>query len=172
MYDNIDRLEETLTGSGASHKVNGIDDNIDRLEETLTGSGAIHRVNGIAVKKRVSLDHYLKTQNRKFRRRNEEALKAYISGQRPRPPVLHTNRFESVEEKTERIISSKKYFLWITSRIRKNVEHTVPGFVKLECVSKTVVWISSKMLVRAIKIKEKLQLSGIRLVCDQDIEIA
>ena len=102
----------------------------------------------------------------------------------PPPPVLHTNRFESVEEKTERIIASKKYFLWITSRIRKNVKNIVPSwtgfnilvrkdrmrikdrvgyFPSVNAPASSIATIH-EMFVRAIKIKEELQLSGIVFV--------
>ena len=170
-------------------------DNIDRLEETLTGSGTSHRVNGIGVQEGFSgpLLQRPRQEIPKSKRRSFEfttcILPSYISGQRPQPPVLPVIRFESEKEKEERLVARKKDILWITSRIRKNTDKVVPSWTGFNIVVRkdkmrikdrvgylpsinapaTSMATIHEMLVQVIKIKDELDLSGIVLVCDQAI---
>ena len=92
-------------------------DNIDRLEEILTGSGTSHRVNGIGVQKGFigPLLRRPRQEIPKYKRRSFEfttcILPSYISGQRPQHPVLPVIRFESEKEKEERKVARKKDIL-------------------------------------------------------------
>ena len=72
-------------------------DNIDRLEETLTGAGTTHRVNGIAVQPRVYGPHPQKLELpevEKLKQRSviteRKQLPTYIAGVRCGPQSLHT----------------------------------------------------------------------------------
>ncbi len=80
-------------------------DNIDRLEETLTGAGTTHRVNGIAVQQRVFGPHPPKEPLppvRKLKQRSialdDTLLPTYISGERVGPQPLQTSETETVEQ--------------------------------------------------------------------------
>ena len=172
VYDNIDRLEETLSGSGTSHRVNGIG-----VQEGLVGPLFQRPVQDIPKSKRRSLEF------------TTHILPSYISGQRPQPPELQNIRFESEEEKTERLIARRKDLLWITSRIQKSIEKVVPSWTGFNIVVRkdkmqvkdrvgylpsinspaTSMSTIHEMLVQAIKVKNELELSGIVLVCDQAI---
>ena len=73
-------------------------DNIDRLEETLTGKGTSHRVNGIAVQAKIygphlpitNLPHIHKQKQRSINMEHQE-LEPYISGVRVGPQPLKIN---------------------------------------------------------------------------------
>jgi len=97
-------------------------DNIDRLEETLTGGGTTHRVNGIAVQPRVYGPHPACAElpplvKRKQRSIADEIqpLTPYIAGERVGPqPIIADDDINS--QKNEAEIAQKKNFVWVVAR--------------------------------------------------------
>jgi len=69
-------------------------DNIDRLEETLSGQGTSHRVNGIAIQPRgfgpdpphVEFPRIDNSKKRSLNFENQAELDVYVSGARVGPP--------------------------------------------------------------------------------------
>eukprot|EP00794_Sanderia_malayensis_P011668 gene11668-12876_t len=91
-------------------------DNIDRLEETLTGKGTSHRVNGIVVQSRVfgpdlprdDLPQIEKTKSRTLVVEHQE-LEVYVAGKRVDPQLLFTKETHlQDEEKATEMSSIKK----------------------------------------------------------------
>ena len=77
-------------------------DNIDRLEETLTGGGTTHRVNGIIIQPRVYGPHLPSAQLPAVQKKKQKTitqdiqpLTHYISGQRKDPPTTKTTTIDS-----------------------------------------------------------------------------
>lgn len=72
-------------------------DNIDRLEETISGEGTSHRVNGIAVQTKPFADHPAETRalpcipktKKKSIKAVDMALPIYNAGERANPPIIH-----------------------------------------------------------------------------------
>ena len=104
-------------------------DNIDCLEETLTGEGTTHRVNGIAVQPRVygpqlpcaELPAITKRKQRTITH-EVQPLTTYIAGERVGPQVLHasddTNNFHKEAEKAR-----KKDLVWLAARRTDAEDH-------------------------------------------------
>ena len=98
-------------------------DNIDRLEETLTGKGTSHRVNGIAVQTnvfgphmpRVELPNIEKLKQRSVNIEHQE-LDEYIAGARVGPQPLSTNEENLQESKEAAQVARNKNLVWILSR--------------------------------------------------------
>ena len=104
-------------------------DNIDCLEEALTGEGTTHRVNGIAVQPRVygpqlPCAELSATTKRKQRTITHEVqpLTTYIAGERVGPQILHdsddTNNFHKEAEKAR-----KKDLVWLAARRTDAEDH-------------------------------------------------
>ena len=108
-------------------------DNIDRLEATLTGGGTSHRVNGIIVQPKVFGPqlppkepniHVQKTKARSVPVDTQQ-LTFYVSGERSGPGVLT----EIEEDKSDQAsIARRKTLLWVLSRMQNIEEQTVPSW--------------------------------------------
>jgi len=167
-------------------------DNIDRLEETLSGAGTSHRVNGIAVQAR----HFgpypqpqANTQTERTKRRSIDYLPRteiapYNAGQRCGPPsrsYIGVNSTVIVEE------AWKKNLLWILVRLHAKEKQRVSGWTGFNILVRDEVDVSQdnigylptidapatemstvhEILVRSLKIKDTLKLKSIVLVFDQ-----
>lgn len=106
-------------------------DNIDRLEETLTGKGTSHRVNGIAVQPKVygpflptaELPRIEKKKQRSISIEHEE-LEVYVAGERIGPQPLHTS--ESHVQESE--AACQKNLVWILARQTDQENQVVPSW--------------------------------------------
>ncbi|KAG1664664.1 hypothetical protein GQR58_019714 [Nymphon striatum] len=108
-------------------------DNIDRQEETLSGAGTSHRVNGIVVQPQ-SLScapERNSTVDKKEKRRtlelSEQPLPIYITSKREGPPPLQfANLSVPLADATER--SMQNNFLWVITRLHDTVNQTVSSW--------------------------------------------
>lgn len=110
------------TGIQPNIPTTAVFDNIDRLEETLSGSGTTHRVNGILVQQAfigpMKPPEYPKVE--KTKRRSIEVpqllLPTYNVGKRPEVPIIE-NLEKSVESKSmEGIKAMLSNFIWAVAR--------------------------------------------------------
>ena len=171
VYDNIDRLEETLSGSGTSHRVNGI-----TIQKGFIGP--------LPLKKYISIP---KTKQRSIE--CEESLIApYHSGKRPCPPFLKRN-VERFVTHNPNLLALKKNFLWILTRHHQRYSQGIPswtGFnilLRKDCmvfkdnigylptINSPATSFSTihEMLCQAKVIQDQLGLEYIVIVCDQAI---
>ena len=110
-------------------------DNIDRLEETLTGKGTSHRVNGIAVQARVfgpqlprnGLPCIEKAKLRSLDIEHQE-LEVYVAGKRVGPQPLLTKETRLQEEKESAQVASIKNLMWVLARLANSESQTVPSW--------------------------------------------
>ena len=166
-------------------------DNIDRLEETLSGSGTSHRINGIAVQARhfgpqlppVAVPEVARTRQRSVDSSTITEIPAYNAGERCNPRAR-----SYVEVTSEQVIehARKKNLLWILVRLHANAKQKASswtGFnlsVREQPVSKdnvgylptvdapaTDMDTVHEVLVRSLKIKDSLRLQSIVVVFDQ-----
>ena len=97
VYDNIDRLEETLSGADTTHRVNGI-----AIQKAFIGPKAQRPViNTPRTKQRTISIHPME-------------LPIYNVGSRPEPPIPPDTNAEPSNESN--VIASKKNLLWILCR--------------------------------------------------------
>ena len=169
-------------------------DNIDRLEETLSGSGTSYRVNGIAVqrgfigprveKKRASMS---KTMRRSIQI-EDIFLTPYNVGTKPPPPYLMglVQRYK----KFHRSFSlSKEDVLWVIARYIHQKCQNIPSWTGFNILLRTenmvikdnIGYLPSinhpatsmatinEMLCQALRIKDQIGIESIFLVCDQAI---
>lgn len=99
-------------------------DNIDRLEETLTGKNTSHRVNGIAVQPKIYGPHLPEAELPvidKLKQRTVQVdhneLKVYVAGTREGPQPLSTNEDHINGAKGASEIACNKNLLWILARL-------------------------------------------------------
>ncbi|CAH3143072.1 unnamed protein product [Porites evermanni] len=167
-------------------------DNIDRLEETLSGEGTSHRVNGIAVQARHFGPHPLTEQPpgiTKSKQRSVEpldvvALPIYNAGERqgPKPRAyVEVNDQEALEN------ARRKTLLWVLVRLHAQMNQKVSGWTgynilvrnEIEARQDNIGYLPTidapatsmstvhEILVRSQKIREALELKSIVLVFDQ-----
>lgn len=174
-------------------------DNIDRLEETLTGKGTSHRVNGIAVQANVFGPHLpraavasvKKTKQRTIAVRHSEPS-VYIAGERKGPhlslttlvPPMLACMFKKEERK-----SQGKNLVWIVTRHEKESEEiqTVPSWTGFNIKTRDSLAVSQdnigylptinapatelstvcEILNQSDTIRKDLQLASIIVVMDQ-----
>ena len=167
-------------------------DNIDRLEETLSGEGTSHRVNGIAVQANhfgphppsASLPVIMKSKKRSIESVGDEAIPIYNVGERCGP---HSRGY--VEVKLNEIMECawKKNLLWVLARIHASEKQSVPswtGFNILvrndqEVTKDNVGYLPTinapatnmstvyQILLKSLQIKETLKLHSMVVVFDQ-----
>lgn len=123
-------------------------DNIDRLEETLTGSGTTHRVNGILIQPQVSyaplLPHQKSNVIAKCKRRSipsqHTVLQIYDSKTRKSPPAS-TPIPATAEENIAASQAKNKNFMWVMARQQyiKTSVYSWTGFNVLSNQGKPVV---------------------------------
>ena len=126
-------------------------DNIDRSEETLSGKGTSHRVNGIAVQKSVDTEQQqlsLPIMNPKDKKRtinsvtviNEHQLEVYISGERVGPEALKIvdNPYVNRIIKTKVDIAEQKNLIWTLLRQFNADNQTVPGWTGFNILTRHI----------------------------------
>ena len=167
-------------------------DNIDRLEETLTGKGTSHQVNGIAVQAKVhgpflpavELPHIEKKgKQQKLVCVKVQDLDVYVAGARIGPQSLVTRNSHEKESCTA-LFACQKNLIWVLTR---HTDHAVPSWTGLnirsrdeEPISKDVIGylptitapateLSTvfEILNQSEQIRKELQLVAIAVVMDQ-----
>lgn len=167
-------------------------DNIDRLEETLSGAGTSHRVNGIAVQARhfgPNLPPRPRVELNKTRKRSIDSLvrtemPPYNAGERcgPRPrayvEVTHVQAMENAR---------RKNLIWVLVRLHGRVKQKASGWTGFNIAVRDVVDVTQdnigylptidspatdlstvqEVLVQSLNIKNTLKLNSIVLVFDQ-----
>ena len=112
-------------------------DNLDRLEEMLTGAGTTHRVNGIAVQPRVYGSHPQKLELpevEKLKQRSviseRKQLPTYIAGVRCGPQPLHTTYTDDSRQqhKTAADEAQSKDFIWLIARQVDTENQIIPSW--------------------------------------------
>ncbi|KAI8496433.1 hypothetical protein Bbelb_257320 [Branchiostoma belcheri] len=107
-------------------------DNIDRLEETLSGEGTSHRVNGIAVQanhfgphlpSRTSTPPLSKSKKRSIESMGDITMPIYNAWERCGPPCRKYVEVTSWQEEAWR-----KNLLWILVRMHAREKQTIPGW--------------------------------------------
>ena len=88
-------------------------DNIDRLEETLTGKGTSHRVNGIAVQANVFGPHHPRADLPRIEKKHKKRsisveLDVYVAGVRVGPQPLQTKENHAQESLKAAQVACKK----------------------------------------------------------------
>lgn len=106
-------------------------DNIDRLEETLSGAGTSHRVNGIAVQSKVSdtvpekvLPDITKSKKRSITP-TALMLPTYNVGQRAGPPRIVTAGVDTTKQVQD---SKTKNYTWVLTRISDHENQTISSW--------------------------------------------
>ena len=110
-------------------------DNIDRLEETLTGKGTSHRVNGIAVQPKIFGPHLQKpalpTVDKKKQRTistEHTELQTYIAGKRVGPPQIQTSAISSNDADVAADTARSINFIWILHRLLAIQDARIPSW--------------------------------------------
>ena len=98
-------------------------DNIDRLEETLTGEDTTHRVNGIAVQPRVYGPHPPSVAPPAIEKRKQRAIthevqpiNTYVSDERVGPQPLTTTDTDDNDQHNEVEKAGLKNMIWLLAR--------------------------------------------------------
>ena len=128
-------------------------DNIERIEETLSGKGTTHRVNGIVVQPRTygpdlpreQLPPIEKTKQRSIAAESHE-LTGYISGERIAPQGLEASANLDVSCVTEAGNSRKKTFAWMLARKVNEEEQTTPSWTGFNIKVRNDVYISEDIV--------------------------
>ena len=167
-------------------------DNIDRLEETLSGEGTSHRVNGIAAQARhfgpqlppEPSTHIVKTKKRSVEALDTENLPIYNAGDRCGP---HSRTFVEVTCQEALENARRKNLLWVLVRLHAEARQKVSGWIgfnisvrnEVEVRQDSVGYLPTintpatnmstvhEVLMRSVKIKDTLQLKSIVVVLDQ-----
>jgi len=110
-------------------------DNIDRLEETLTGKGTSHRVNGIAVQPKVYGPHPPTTELPiidKLKQRSvnieHEELEVYVACARVGPQPLPTSESHILEAQESAQVACNKNLAWVLARQTNSDCQTIPSW--------------------------------------------
>lgn len=166
-------------------------DNIDRLEETLSGGGTSHRVNGIAVQARHFGPHLpplemtiAKSKKRSLDIMTDSELPIYNAGERNGPPK---RTYVEVTSSELEEIARKKTFLWVLVRLHAADHQHIGGWTgfnitvrnEVEVVKDNIGYLPTinapatsmstvfEVLSQSLKIKDSLKLSSIVAVFDQ-----
>ena len=167
-------------------------DNIDRLEETLSGGGTSHRVNGIAVQAvhfgpqlpPATVPAMVKSKKRSIDTVDDANLPIYKAGNRRAPP---SRRY--VEVTSTQILEDawKKNLLWLLTRLHSSENQTIPSWTgfnilvrnKHVAAKDSVGYLPTlnapatdmstvyQVLTKSLQIKETLRLQSIVVVFDQ-----
>ena len=124
--------------------------NIDRLEETLSGKGTSHRVNGIAVQDKVygpylhraELPHVEKKKQRSVSTEHQE-LKVYVAGARVGEPPRETDVQEA--EKAAQV-ACRKNLVWIISRQAYQDNQAIPSWTEFNIRTRDQVPVSEDVV--------------------------
>ena len=110
-------------------------DNIDRLEATVTGAGTSHRVNGIAVQPKVfgphlpieALPAIAKRKKRTIPVETQE-LPLYVSGEKKGPHPLQVSSDDLPQHEMKATAARRKDLLWMLSRIVDTERQVIPSW--------------------------------------------
>ena len=170
-------------------------DNIDRVEETLSGSGTSHRVNGIIIQpltlscepklpKKPSVD---KKEKKRSIEPSDHPLPLYISGKRASPPPLLAVDSSSQNVSDAITVAANKNLIWIIARAHAPSHQTInswTGFnirirdhltflednigylptINAPATNTSTVY---EILCQSVAIQKQLQLETIAVVMDQ-----
>lgn len=106
-------------------------DNIDRLEETLSGAGTSHRVNGIAVQSKVagSVPEKVLPEGTKSKKRSITPtalmLPTYNAGRRAGPPRIETAYVDTTREVQD---SKTKNNIWLLTRMLDHEDQSISSW--------------------------------------------
>ena len=165
-------------------------DNIDRLEETLSGGGTSHRVNGIAVQRKVASIQLIRTPYKilKDKKRSikptNTTLPLYNAGEKSEPPVIETLTIDdggAVEEARlknqvwslvrQSDTKHQKISAWtgfnIQTRDKIRVTQDSIGYLPTINAPATQMSTCFEILNQVLKIKDQLELPSIVCVFDQ-----
>ena len=109
-------------------------DNIDRLDETLSGGGTFNRVNGIAVQAvqfgpqlpPASVPAMVKSKKRSIDTVDDPNLSIYNAGNRRGTP---SRRYVDVTSTQIMEDAWKKNLLWLLARLHSSENQTIPSFL-------------------------------------------
>ena len=169
-------------------------DNIDALEETLSGAGTSHRVNGIIVQpavsscapERVPVPVLTKKAKRCRVKANLEPLPIYISGKKDSLPPLKVPNL-SLQFADAVRNSSKRNLPWILVRLHESSHQTISSWTGFNILTRDQVRVSAdkvgylltinapateistaqEILCNVLSIQESLSLEKIAVVADQ-----
>ena len=169
-------------------------DNIHRLEETLTGKGTSHRVNGIVVQPNTFGPHLPRVEfprTEKLKQRSvsiiHEELEDYIAGTRVGPQPLSTSDNHFQETKEAARLAHRKNMVWVLVRQTQMDNQTVPGWTGFNICTRDQVLVSEdnvgylptinapatelttvfEILKQSEQIREELLLKTVVVVLDQ-----
>ena len=168
-FDNIDRVEETLSGSGTSHRINGI-----AVQPKIQGPQLQKPMPNIAQKKQRTLGHMI----------DYFAIPNYNAGEKAGPPrrmAITEIDFSAIKE-----AAWKKDLIWFLCRLHHTANQQIPswtGFNILvsnqEATTDTVGYLPTinapasnmstvnEILSQCVKIKQQLHLDAVNCVFDQ-----
>ena len=130
-------------------------DNIDHLEETLTGAGTTHRVNGIAVQPRVYGPHPQKLELpevEKLKQRSviteRKQLPTYIAGVRCGPQPLHTTYTDDSRQqhKIAADEAQSKDFIWLIARQVDTENQIIPSWTGFNMNTRNLIIVSKDVV--------------------------
>ena len=109
--------------------------NIDRLEETLSGASTSHRVNGITIQRgfigpmpKVDKVQLPKTKRRSIPTPADEFF-TYNPGRRPEaPPINNILQEFNTQEDADHSSANQKNFLWILARLKSATNQIIPSW--------------------------------------------
>lgn len=166
-------------------------DNIDRLEETITGGGTMHRVNGIVVQPKVYGPHLPNAPRPLVEKRKQRSitlesppLSTYISGDKVGPQLFTTNCPDNLRQAE---LAKLKDFVWVLARISDTNNHQIPSWMSFNIATRdamtamqdiieylptinapaTQMTTVSEILNQSEKIRKSLHLQEIVVVMDQ-----
>ena len=168
-------------------------DNIDRLEETLSGGGTSHRVHGIAIQARqygpdlppVQENPMItKSKQKSVEVVSDNELPIYNAGERSGPPRRSYGEVTSSEIERN---AWKKNLLWTLVRLHVAEKQTICGWTGFNILVRSEIDVSQdnigylltidapatntftvfEVLAQSVKIKESLKLKSIVVVFDQ-----
>lgn len=170
-YDNIDALEETLSGAGTSHRVNGI------IVQPAVSTCATERFTTPALSKH---------DKRRTVEANVDPLPLYISANRESPPPLKSpNLLLPFEDATRS--ACQRNLLWILVRLHETSRQTTSSWTGFNIQTRGQVEVSAdkvgylptinapvtdistaqEILCNALSTQETLSLKNIAVVADQ-----
>ena len=128
-------------------------DNIDRLEETLTGKGSSHRVNGIAVQVRIYGPHLptadvpcIEKKKQRSVNVDHQELKVYVAGTRIGPQPLPTKEDHVQEAEEAGTIACQKNLVWILTRLANQESQGVPSWTGFNISTRNQVEVSEDVV--------------------------
>ena len=128
-------------------------DNIDRLEETLTGMGTSHRVNGIAVQPKIFGPHLperplpnIKKQKQRTVSTENQELPIYFAGERvgPQPITTKTSNVEDNNEASK--VARDKNMIWVLARQVDTQIQKIPSWTGFNIITRDLVAVTEDVI--------------------------